>query len=376
MKTDPRHLAPAAAAFALPGRPVAFAPFGNGHINETWEVTLDGGIARRAILQRINTDVFRDPDALMANVTRVTRHLAAKLAADPGASLRPLALFPARDGADLHRDADGRVFRAFGFVEGARSWDVLTSPRQAYEAAKAFGTFQRLLADLPPPRLADTIPYFHDTPRRLLRFRDAVARDALNRAAGVAREIAFVEGREPLAGSLASLAGAGLLPERVTHNDTKLNNVLLDDATGEGVCVIDLDTVMPGLLLHDFGDMVRTATNPVAEDEPDFSRVVASVPMFEALVRGYLEAAGSLLTPLEKGRLVLSGEVLAFEVGMRFLTDHLEGDAYFRIHRDGQNLDRARTQFALVRSLEEQEEELSRLVARVAAEGPGKRSPA
>jgi Ser/Thr protein kinase RdoA (MazF antagonist) len=373
MKTDPRHLASAAAAFALPGTPVAFTPWGSGHINETWAVTLEGGSAGRAILQRINTDVFRDPDALMANVTRVTRHLAAKLAGTADASRGALTLIPARSGADLHRDADGCVFRAYGFVEGARSLDVLSSPRQAYEAAKAFGTFQRLLSDLPPPRLAETIPHFHDTPRRLLRFREAVARDVRNRAAGVAREIAFVDGREPLAQSLASLAADGRLAERVTHNDTKLNNVLLDDVTGEGVCVIDLDTVMPGLLLHDFGDMVRTATNPVAEDEPDASRVVASVPMFEALVRGYLEAMGGILSPLERDHLVVSGMVLTYECGMRFLTDHLEGDVYFRIHRDGQNLDRARTQFALVRSLEDRQEELSRLVAR-AIDTPGIRA--
>ena len=368
MRTDPRHLAPAAAAFAFPGKPVAFAPWGSGHINETWAVMLEGGGVRRAILQRINTEIFRDPEALMANVSRVTRHLTAKLAGTPDASRRALALIPAKNGSDLHRDADGCVFRAYGFVEGARSWDVLSSPSQAYEAAKAIGTFLRLLADLPPPRLAETIPHFHDTPRRFLRFREAVARDLRNRAVGVSREIAFVEGHEPLARSLSLLATAGFLAERVTHNDTKLNNVLLDDVTGKGICVIDLDTVMPGLLLHDFGDMVRTATNPVVEDELDASRAVASVPMFEALVRGWLEAMGEVLSPLERDRLVVAGKVLTYECGMRFLTDHLEGDVYFRIHRDGQNLDRARTQFALVRSLEEREDELVRLVARVAAE--------
>jgi Ser/Thr protein kinase RdoA (MazF antagonist) len=368
VKTDPAVLPSAASAFAFPGRPVAFAPWGSGHINETWAVTLEGGNARRAILQRINTDVFRDADSLMGNVARVTGHLAAKLAGAPDASRRALALIPARDGAWLHRDADGRVFRAYSFVEGARSWDLLTSPRQAFEAAKAFGTFQRLLSDLPPPRLAETIPHFHDTPRRLARFREVVAADPRNRAAGVAREIAFVERRESLAGSLAALAAAGLLAERVTHNDTKLNNVLLDDATGEGICVIDLDTVMPGLLLHDFGDMVRTAANPVAEDERDAARVVASVPMFEALVRGYLEAMAGALSPLERERLVVAGKLLTYECGMRFLTDHLEGDVYFRIHREGHNLDRARTQFALVASLEAQEEALSRLVERVAGE--------
>ncbi|MFI5179820.1 MAG: phosphotransferase enzyme family protein [Thermoanaerobaculia bacterium] len=370
MKTDPGCLVRAAGAFAFPGKPVALAPWGNGHINETWAVALEGGSARRAILQRINTEVFRDPEALMTNVTRVTRHLTAKLAGAPDASRRALTLIPAKSGSDLHRDGEGRVFRAYSFIEGARSWDILTSPSQAREAAKAFGTFQRLLADLPPPRLFETIPRFHDTPQRLVRFREGVAMDTRNRAADVAQEIAFVEERTTLAGSLSAAVQAGLLPERVTHNDTKLNNVLLDDVTGEGICVIDLDTVMPGLLLHDFGDMVRTAANPVAEDERDTSKVVASIPMFEALVRGYLEAMGRTLSAIERDRLVLSGKLLTYECGMRFLTDHLEGDVYFCIHREGQNLDRARTQFALVRSLEEHEETLTRLVEKIAAFAP------
>ena len=356
-----------ARAFALPGEAESFEPYGSGHINDTWAVTLRGGTARRVLLQRINTTVFRDPEELMANVERVTRHLAGKLAGSPDAARRSLTLIPTADGAAFHRDAAGRVFRAYTFIEGARSWDVLTSPRQAYEAAKAFGAFQRLLMDLPPPRLVETIPHFHDTPRRLERFREVVTADPRNRARAAADEIATVLSREVLAESLASLRASGVLAERVTHNDTKLNNVLLDDATGEGLCVIDLDTVMPGLLLHDFGDMVRTAVSPVAEDERDLSKVVASVPMFEPLAKGYLEAMGSGLLPAERERLVLSGKLLTYECGMRFLTDHLEGDVYFRIHREGHNLDRARTQFALLKSLEEKEELLSRLVERISA---------
>jgi Ser/Thr protein kinase RdoA (MazF antagonist) len=363
VKGLPPDLRAVARAFALPAEAEAFEPYGSGHINDTWAMTLRGGPVRRVILQRINTAVFRDPDGLMANVARVTGHVSAKLAGVPDAARRSLSLIPTRSGAGYHRDGKNRIFRAYPFIEGARSWDVLTSPRQAYEAAKAFGTFQRLLMDLPPPRLVETIPHFHDTPRRLARLREVVAADPVNRAKGVAAEIAFVLSREALAGILASLLSSGVLSERVTHNDTKLNNVLLDDATGEGICVIDLDTVMPGLLLHDFGDMVRTAANPVAEDERDVSKVVVSVPMFEALARGYLEAMGSDLSPPERDRLVLSGKLLTYECGMRFLTDHLEGDVYFRIHRPGHNLDRARTQFALLRSLEESEERLSRIVA-------------
>jgi len=355
-----------AGAFALSGEVEGFERYGSGHINSTYTVTLRGGAVPRVILQQINTSVFRDPEGLMANVGRVTRHLAGKLAGAPDAGRRALSLVPTRDGADLHRDDGGDVWRAYTFIEGARSWDVLTSPRQAHEAAKAFGTFQRFLMDLPVPRLVETIPHFHDTTRRLERFAEVVAADRLNRAKDVSAEIAFVLSRETLAGSLTSLLASGVLADRVTHNDTKLNNVLLDDATGEGLCVIDLDTVMPGLLLWDFGDMVRTATNPVAEDERDASKVVADLAMFEALARGYLEAMGKDLTPAERDRLVLSGKLLTYECGMRFLTDHLEGDVYFRIHRPGHNLDRARTQFALLRSLEGNEERLSRLVESLA----------
>ncbi len=362
----------AARAFALPGEVEGFERHGSGHINDTFAVHLrEDGKARRVIIQRINTSVFRDPEALMANVGRVTRHLARKLSGAADASRRSLSLIPARDGADFHRDAAGGFWRAYGFVEGAASRDVLTTPRQAFEAAKAFGTFQRLLMDLPGPRLVETIPRFHDTPWRLARFREVVARDPSNRAAGAAPEIEAVLAREALAESLSPLRTSGGLPERVTHNDTKLNNVLLDEATGEGLCVIDLDTVMPGLWLHDFGDMVRTGTNPVAEDERDLSKVVASLPMFEALARGYLSAAGEALSPAERDRLVLSGKLLTYECGMRFLTDHLERDVYFRIHRPGQNLDRARAQLALLTSLEGQEERLTRIVESLPGLGSG-----
>ncbi len=353
-------------AFAFSGEVEGFERYGSGHINDTFAVGLrDGGGARRVILQRINTSVFRDPESLMANVGRVTRHLAKKLFGAPDASRRSLSLIPTRGGADFHRDGAGGFWRAYGFIEGARSRDVLTAPRQAVEAARAFGTFQRLLTDLPGPRLAETIPRFHDTPWRLARFREVLARDPFNRAAEARRDIDAVLSREALAQSLTPLLSSGVLGERVTHNDTKLNNVLLDEGTGEGLCVIDLDTVMPGLWLHDFGDMVRTGTNPVSEDDRDLSKVVASRPMFEALARGYLSATGEALAPEERDRLVLSGKLLTYECGMRFLTDHLEGDVYFRIHRPGQNLDRARTQLALLASLEEQEDALTRLVERL-----------
>jgi Ser/Thr protein kinase RdoA (MazF antagonist) len=349
-----------ARAFALPAEPESYARWGSGHINDTFAVTLRGG--ERVILQRINTDVFRDPVGVMANIGRVTRHLQAKLAGSPDAGRRALTLLAARDGSDLVRDGGDRSFRAYAFIGRARSVDVLESPRQAYEAAKAFGTFQRLLADLPGPRLVETIPDFHHTRKRFEALARSVGRDARNRASGAAAEIAFALSREPLADALRRPLAAGLHAERATHNDTKLNNVLFDEATGEGLAVVDLDTVMPGLFLYDFGDMVRSAVSPTAEDERDLSKVAASEPVFEALVKGTVEVLGDGLSRAERERLVLAGKVITFEIGLRFLADHLDGDVYFRVHRDSHNLDRARTQFTLVRSLEEKEERLSRIV--------------
>jgi hypothetical protein len=233
------------------------------------------------------------------------------------------------------------------------------SPVQALAAAKTFGRFQKLLADLPAPRLNDTIPDFHHTPKRFAMLEKAVAADPVNRAISAKPEIEFALHRQGICRVLLDAK----LPERVTHNDTKFNNVLLDDATGEGICVIDLDTVMPGLALYDFGDMVRTATSPAREDERDLSKVTMRFPMFEALMRGYLSTASEFLTPMEKQFLPFSGKLITFEIGIRFLTDFLAGDTYFKVHRDGHNLDRCRTQFKLVESIEQQETTMNKLVA-------------
>ena len=225
----------------------------------------------------------------------------------------------------------------------------------------AFGQFQKRLADLPSPRLRETIPGFHDTPGRLAAFERALSMDGAGRAALAQREIDFALAHK----SFSSVLLDAELPERVTHNDTKLNNVMLDDATGEGLCVIDLDTVMPGLVLYDFGDMVRTTTSPAPEDERDVSKVVMQFPMFEALVRGYLSTAGDFLTAAEKQYLAVSGKLITFEIGVRFLTDFLCGDVYFKVHRDGHNLDRCRAQFALMESIDRQMDEMQRLVERI-----------
>lgn len=353
----------AASQFEFRGAVCDTAPHGNGHINDTFLVTCRGdGAPVRYILQHINRNVFRDPAAVMQNIERVTAHLALQAMDETDAERRALKLIAARDGRNWHTDVNGETWRAYPFIEEARTYDAATSPSQAFQAARAFGRFQQRLASLPPPRLNETIPGFHHTPRRFTALEQAIAADSMNRAALARPEIEFARSRESIAGVLLKAN----LPERVTHNDTKFNNVLLDDRTGEAVCVIDLDTVMPGLALYDFGDMVRTTTSPAQEDERDLSKVTMQITMFEALVRGYLEAAGAFLTPAEKQRLVFSGKLITFETGIRFLTDYLAGDTYFKVHREGHNLDRCRTQFKLVESIECQEEQMSRFVERAA----------
>ena len=349
--------------FQIDGKLASIVPYGTGHINDTYcAVYHQAGRSTRFILQRINTGIFRNPVALMENIQRVTSHLAAQLAGQPDSARRVLTLIPTRDGLGWHMDADGHFWRVYRFIEEARTYDIVTSTNQAFHAARAFGRFQQLLADLPPPRLNDTIPDFHNTPKRFAAFEHAVAADATNRAHLARPEIDFAFARR----SLSNVLLDANLPERVTHNDTKFNNVMFDDATGEGICVVDLDTVMPGLALYDFGDMVRTATSSADEDEQDLSKVTMQFPMFEALLRGYLSAAGGFLTEAEKHHLSVAGKLITFEQGIRFLTDYLAGDTYYKVYRDGHNLDRCRTQFKLIESIEEQEDAMVRLVNELA----------
>lgn len=341
-------------SFAFEGAFLGADVITHGHINDTWRVTTS---RRRYVLQRINHHVFRDPPAVMDNIRRVTAHIRAKLDGRPDVDRRVLTLVPTRDGQWYYRDEAGQYWRAYHFIENAHIHDIVETAEQVEQAAREFGTFQRWLADLPPPRLAETIPGFHDTPRRFATFEAVLAADRHNRAAQARAEIEFVLQRKGIVNGLLS---AGL-PERVTHNDTKFNNIMLDDATGAGLCVLDLDTVMPGLALYDFGDMVRTATCRAAEDERDLSRVRLELPFYEALVRGYLETAGEFLIGEERRLLAFAGKLITFEVGLRFLTDFLDGDQYFKVHRRGHNLDRCRTQFRLVESIEQQEEAMNRL---------------
>ncbi len=352
---------------AVEGSFVSAAPYGSGHINDTYAAVYRQGTGqRRYIHQRINARIFRDVPGLMGNVSRVCRHCRASLERAGGNDIdrRTLTLVPARDGASFVCDAQGGFWRTYLFIEGARTYDVIETANQAREAARAFGAFQSMLADLPARELVETIPDFHNTPVRFARLQAMIEADPCNRAATVADEIAFFRQREAITGRLTALEHQGILPVRVTHNDTKLNNVMLDDRTGEGICVIDLDTVMPGLVLYDFGDMVRTATSPAAEDERDVSRVTMRMVIFEALVEGYLGSAGAFLTRAEVDELVFAGRLVTLEIGIRFLTDYLEGDVYFKTYRPGHNLDRARTQIRLVACIEAAYDRMQAVVER------------
>ncbi len=341
--------------------------YGSGHINDTYCGSFDqAGLLRiRYILQRINTNVFRTPVELMENIARVTRHSLERLleAGHPEAHRRTLTCIPAIDGKPYAVDSLGNYWRVYPFIERATGHDEIETNEQAFQAAKAFGNFQKLAADLGGERLHETIPNFHNTPKRLEALEAAIEADPMNRAIGLRSEIDFVLSRAADCSRITDLIATGVIPERVTHNDTKLNNVLLDDRTAEGVCVIDLDTTMPGSALYDFGDMVRTATPTTREDSTDLRNLDLRLDRFEALVGGYLAAAGSFLIAAEVENLAFSGKLLTLECGIRFLTDFLMGDVYFKIKHPGHNLDRCRNQFAFVAAIEKRLPEMEKVVA-------------
>ncbi len=320
---------------------IEVARYGSGHINDTFKVETKRGV--RYILQRINTDIFPDAEMLEETVMRVTGHLRAK-------GIPSLEVI-----------AYANPWRLYAFLEGYTSRDVVSEPRQAYDVARAFAKFQNDLADLPPPRLGEIIPKFHDTPDRMRQLDEAVKVNYKGRLASVAKEMAFVEAWRKNTSRLADLMAAGKIPERITHNDTKINNVLVA-ADGTAV-VIDLDTVMPGSALSDFGDMVRTSSAAAAEDEKDLSKVYSKIEYFEQLAKGYLEGA-KFLNECEKDNLVFSGKLATFEVGIRFLADYLKGDTYFHTAYEDHNLVRARTQFKMVESIEAQEAEYEAIVSK------------
>jgi len=330
-----------------------------GHINETYSATYaQGGASVRYIHQKINKNVFKHPPTVMKNLVRVTSHIRKKLEAAQAEDItrRSLIVIPTRDGHSYYENADGDYWRTFVFIEGVETFESVQSPPQAFEAGRAFGEFQLHLVDLPDGRLLETIPDFHHTKKRFVALQQAVQKDHYNRAKEAKKEIAFAEAHASIVDVILQAMEKGAIPERVTHNDTKFNNVMLDTQTGLAKCVVDLDTVMPGCALYDFGDMVRTTTSQTLEDERDLSKVELQMPMFKKLVEGYLSTAGAFLNPAEKALIAFSGKLITFEIGLRFLTDFLSGDNYFRIHRPAHNLDRCRTQFKLVETIERQEE--------------------
>ena len=336
-----------------------------GHINETYTVTYDqGGMRVRYIHQKLNRQVFKNPPGVMKNLMRVTGHIRKKLEARNlrDVTRRTLIVIPTRDGRAYHENGNQEIWRTFVYVEGVQTHEAVQSPAQAFQAGKAFGEFQSLLVDLPGGRLIETIPNFHHTRKRFEDFQKAAEADRYNRAAGAKTEIEFAQKRQAITGVIIEALKQGKIPERITHNDTKFNNVMLDVVTGEAMCIVDLDTVMPGCALYDFGDMVRTTTSPTLEDELDLSKVKMQMPMFQMLAKGYLSTAGQFLTRREKELIAFSGKLITFEIGLRFLTDFLNGDVYFRTHRPGHNLDRCRTQFKLVESIERQEGAMQKFV--------------
>lgn len=343
--------------FYMPGDYISHAPCGQGHINDTYEVRFSqAGAPVRYIIQRINHAIFTRPHQVMENIRRVTEHIARKLdaAGETDIYRRVLTLTPCRDGRMWYEDAEGNHWRGYLYVEGAEAHSHVNSTAMAEEAAKAFGRFQYLVSDMPEPQLTDTIPNFHHTRSRFNDFLRAVEENHAGRLESVREEVDWCLARENVVDVLLNELAAGRLPERITHNDTKINNVMIDHQTGEGICVMDLDTVMPGLVHYDFGDLVRTTAISTAEDERDVSLVQMRLPMFQALVRGYLQTAGKFLTPAEIAFLPFAGKLITLETALRFLTDHLNGDMYFKIHRPGHNLDRFRVQAAMVESIERQ----------------------
>lgn len=341
-------------AFSFEGKAVSSEKYGSGHINSTFLVVTDSG--KRYILQKINNKIFPDVEGLMNNIMLVTEHLKKKYT-EPR---RVLTLVKTIDGKPF-AEIDGEYWRAYDFVEDSLCLQLPENNDDFYESAVAFGSFGQALSDFPVEKLVEVIPDFHNTPSRFKKFHEVLEKDPLGRAALVQEEIKFCLDREEEMSTLQRLRDEKVLPDRVTHNDTKLNNVLLDKETRKSLCVIDLDTVMPGLCLYDYGDSIRFGASTALEDEKDLSKVSMSLDLFKIYTKGFVSALPNL-TKEEKENLPLGAKTMTFECGMRFLTDYLDGDHYFAVHREGHNLDRARTQFKLVADMESKWEEMKKVV--------------
>ena len=356
------------AAYALPGTVADVARHGKGHINDTFCVvckTPEGGTAR-FILQRLSQAAFPHPEEVMENFVGITSYLRREILAEGGDPLREtLSLVKTGDGADFVTDAEGRAWRLMPFIENAECYQSAT-PELFAASGRAFGRFQYMLRDYPARTLHETIPHFHDTESRFEQFLAALEADKMNRAEGVSPEIQFILRRKADCGVALRALREGKLPLRVTHNDTKLNNILIDRDTHEGICIIDLDTTMPGLAINDFGDSIRFGANHCLEDEQDLTKVNFDISLYEVFTRGFLEGARGSLTSAELEYLPWGARLMTLECGIRFLTDYLDGDHYFHVSHPRQNLDRARTQLKLVKDMEEQFGAMGAVVAKYA----------
>lgn len=352
------------------GEVVSILPYGNGHINDTYCLVtkLDNGEQKRYILQRMNRNIFTNPVALMENVANVTAYVRKQIEKNGGDPQREtLNIVPTKEGGQYYLDSTGEYWRVYHFIENAICLDAAEKPEDFYESAVAFGQFQKLLADYPAHTLHEIIPNFHNTVDRFANLEKAIQEDVCGRAKDVQEEIAFAMARKADAAVCVDMQKAGKLPLRVTHNDTKLNNVMLDSTTRKGLCVIDLDTVMPGLAINDFGDSIRFGASTASEDETDLSKVSMDLNLFETYAKGFLEACGDSLTEEEIKMMPMGAKLMTFECGMRFLTDYLQGDTYFKTHRPGHNLDRCHTQFKLVKDMEDKWDQMAAIIEKLKA---------
>lgn len=355
------------ANYKYEGELVEERSYGNGHINDTFLLTfkMEDGSENYIILQRINKDVFAKPEELMENIVNVTDYLRQRIVENGGNPEREtLNVIPTVEGSFYYVDSKGDYWRSYIFITDSVSYDKVEKPEQFYQSALAFGNFQHLLADYPADTLHETIKGFHDTKARFAALKRAVEKDVMGRAEAVRAEIKFALEHEDIANYFMDLLDAGEIPLRVTHNDTKLNNIMIDNVTNKGICVIDLDTVMPGLAMNDFGDAIRFGASTAAEDEQDLSKVSCSMELFELYAKGYIKGCGGKLTEKEIELLPMGAKTMTFECGIRFLTDYLEGDIYFKTHREHQNLDRCRTQFKLVRDMEKKWDRMQEIIRR------------
>ena len=349
--------------FDLSGELVSCERYGEGHINETYlAVVRDGDKEINYILQKINSNLFKDVDKLMNNIMLVTEFNRKRISARGGNPDREsLSIVYTLDGKPYYHSEEGN-FRVYKFITDAVAYQVVEKPEHFYQSAVAFGNFANLLAQFDATKLYEVLPNFHNTEKRFENFLASLKADKMGRAESVKEEIKFVLDRKDYCGRIVKLLESGKMPVKVTHNDTKLNNVMLDVNTGKPVAVIDLDTIMPGSICYDFGDSIRFGCNPCAEDEKDLSKVNFSISLFEEYAKGYLSAVGEGATQIEKDNLAFGAILMTYECGMRFLADYLDGDVYFRTKREGQNLDRARTQFKLITDMESCYEQMQEII--------------